>query len=89
MKAILTVLGSDRTGIIAHVSNLLYQNGANILDINQTILSGYFTMAMLVDLGQMSLPFPEMLEALEQKGQELGVQIRMQRTEIFDAMHRM
>ncbi len=89
MKAILTVLGSDRTGIISHVSNLLYENGVNILDINQTILSGYFTMAMLVDLSEMNLDFPEMLHALEQKGQELGVQIRMQRTEIFDAMHRM
>lgn len=89
MKAILTVLGTDRTGIIARVSGKLFDNGVNILDITQTILSGYFTMAMLVDLSEMRCSFPEMVGALNELGSELGVQIRMQRSEIFDAMHRM
>lgn len=89
MKAIITVLGADRTGIIARVSGKLFENGVNILDITQTILSGYFTMAMLVDLSEMTCSFPEMVGALNELGSELGMQIRMQRSEIFDAMHRM
>jgi len=88
MKAIITVIGSDRPGIIASVSGLLYKYGANILDISQTILSGYFTMVTLTDLTDMTLTYPEMLEQLNALGQELGVEIRMQRSEIFDAMHR-
>ena len=83
------MLGADRTGIIAKVSGKLFDNGVNILDISQTILSGYFTMAMLVDLSEMSCSFPEMVGTLNELGSELGVQIRMQRSEIFDAMHRM
>ena len=88
MKAIITVIGKDRSGIIASVSGLLYQHGANILDISQTILSGYFTMVTLTDLSEMTISFPEMLEKLNALGEELGVEIRMQRSEIFDAMHR-
>ena len=88
MKAIITVLGRDQEGIIARVSGLLYENDINILDISQTILSGYFTMVMLVDLTKMSVSFQQMLDALSVAGTALGMEIRMQRSEIFDAMHR-
>ena len=88
MKAILTVVASDREGIIAAVSGLLFENGINILDINQTVLSGYFTMVMLADLTKMKVSFQEMQELLNRKGMEMGMEIRMQRSEIFDAMHR-
>jgi len=88
MKAIITVLSTDREGIIAQVSGKLYEHGINILDISQTVLSSYFTMVMLVDLNKMKVSFKEMTGLLEQMGEELGMEIRMQRSEIFDAMHR-
>ena len=88
MKAIITVLSTDREGIIAQVSGKLYEHGINILDISQTVLSGYFTMVMLADLTKMKVSFKEMTAILEKAGEELGMEIRMQRSEIFDAMHR-
>jgi len=88
MKAIITVLSTDREGIIAQVSGKLYEHGINILDISQTVLGSYFTMVMLVDLSKMKVSFKEMTGLLEKMGEELGMEIRMQRSEIFDAMHR-
>ncbi|MBQ2955984.1 MAG: ACT domain-containing protein [Clostridia bacterium] len=88
MKAIITVLSTDREGIIAQVSGMLYEHGVNILDISQTVLGTYFTMVMLVDLSKMKVSFKEMTGLLEKRGEELGMEIRMQRSEIFDAMHR-
>ncbi len=87
MKAVVTVLGKDRTGIIAAVSNLLYQEGVNILDISQTILSGMFTMIMLVEVGQDS-QYDVVREKLLAMAAEMNLEIRMQRSDIFDAMHR-
>lgn len=88
MKAIITVLSTDRGGIIAQVSGILYEHGINILDITQTVLDTYFAMVMLVDLNKMNVSFKEMTGLLEKAGEELGMEIRMQRSEIFDAMHR-
>lgn len=87
-RAIITVLGRDRIGIIAAVSGALAQGHANILDINQTIIQDMFTMAMLVDYSQMEPGFDEMRQQLAELGDEMGIEIRMQRKEIFDAMHR-
>lgn len=89
MKAILTVIGRDRSGIIARTSTLLYKHEANIEDLTQTILSGYFTMVMLLDLSAMTASFEELQAQLNDLGAEMGVEIRMQRREIFDAMHRL
>ncbi len=89
MKAIISVLGSDKPGIIAEISGCLYRYNVNILDITQTILSGYFTMVMMVDLSGMTCPFDEMTGELTRLGEKLGLEIRMQRNEIFDAMHRL
>ncbi len=87
-RAIITVLGRDRIGIIAAVSGALAQGHANILDINQTIIQDMFTMAMLVDYSQMAPSFDEMRRQLAELGEQMGIEIRMQRKEIFDAMHR-
>jgi len=87
MKAVITVLGKDRTGIIAAVSGLLYQEGVNILDISQTILSGMFTMIMLVEVGQ-DAQYDIVREKLLNMAEEMNLEIRMQRSDIFDAMHR-
>lgn len=89
MKAIITVLGVDRPGIIATISGGLYECNVNILDITQTILSGYFTMVMMVDLSGANRPFDGVTEVLNGLGEKLGMEIRMQRSEIFDAMHRL
>ena len=89
MKAIISVLGGDRPGIIAEISGCLYRHKLNILDITQTILSGYFTMVMMVDLAGMNVSYAEMTAALNELGEKLGLEIRMQRSEIFDAMHRL
>jgi ACT domain-containing protein len=85
-KAVVTVLGRDTTGIIAKVSAVLYKHDANILDITQTVLSGMFSMVMIVDLR--GSDFTVLADDLSAVGTSLGLQIRIQRNEIFDAMHR-
>lgn len=88
MKAVITVLGKDRVGIIAGVSTVLAENSVNILDISQTILQDYFTMIMLVELDSEKIAIPELAEHLDAVGDELGLQIRVQHDAIFSAMHR-
>ena len=88
MRAIVTVIGKDRVGIIASVCTLLAQNGVNILDVSQTILQDYFTMVMYVDTSACSLPFIELSKSLKQRGEEESLSIRIQREDIFEAMHR-
>lgn len=87
MNAIVTVVGEDRVGIIAAICNKLAQFNVNILDISQTILHGSFTMVMAVDLAQAAAPFGDLSAALEALGGEMGLSIRIQREEIFNAMH--
>ena len=84
-KAVISVLGSDRKGIIANVSRILFENDANILDISQTIVSGLFSMILIADISTCS--FDALKSGLDALGAELGVQIRIQRSEIFEAMH--
>jgi ACT domain-containing protein len=88
MRAIITVIGKDRVGIIASVSHILAENQVNILDISQTTMREYFTMIMLADLDKMSIAFVDLEKLLHAKGDEIGVSIRMQREDIFDSMHR-
>ena len=88
-RAIITVLGSDRSGIVAVVAGALAQHDVNILDISQTILQGIFTMTMLVDLGGANVEFSALQSHLEDLSQELGVQITMQREEVFRFMYRL
>ena len=88
MRAIVTVIGKDRVGIIASVTNLLSQYGVNVLDISQTVLQEYFTMIMLVDASQCAVPFAQLATLLKDAGEEMGMQIRAQREDVFNAMHR-
>ena len=87
MNAIVTVLGQDRVGIIAAVCNRLAGYNVNILDISQTILQGAFTMVRAVDVSKSSASFGELGEGLSDLAKEMGLSIRIQREEIFDAMH--
>ena len=88
MKAIITVIGKDTTGIIAAVCTLLAENKINILDISQTVMEGFFTMTMLVDLTNSVVDFADISDKLTAKGEEMGLSIRIQREDIFDLMHR-
>lgn len=88
MRAIVTVIGKDRVGIIADVTALLAQYGVNVLDISQTVLQEYFTMIMLVDAAQCTVPFADLARTLDEAGTQRGLQIRAQREDIFNAMHK-
>ena len=88
MNAIVTVVGQDKVGIIAAICALLAENNVNILDISQTILQGSFTMVMAVDVSASKSPIGDLREKLEELGKKMEISIRIQREEIFDAMHR-
>ena len=88
MKAIVTVIGKDRVGITASVCSLLAKHNINILDITQTVLQEFFTMVMLVDPAACAQSIGDMADILEQAGKEQGLSIRIQREDIFNAMHR-
>lgn len=87
-KTIITVVGKDTVGIIAKVCTYLAESGINILDISQTIVSGYFNMMMIVDMSKASKEFNKVADELEALGKEIGVVVKCQREEIFDSMHR-
>ncbi len=82
------MVGKDTVGIIARVCTYLADNKVNILDISQTIVQGYFNMMMIVDTNGMKKHFGEMAEELHRLGEDIGVDIKCQREEIFDKMHR-
>ena len=88
-KCIVTVLGKDTVGIIAKVCTYLAENEINILDISQTIIQGYFNMMMIVDVTDLKKDFTTVCDEMEALGQEIGVNIRCQREEIFEKMHRL
>ena len=87
-KTIITVVGKDTVGIIAKVCSYLAENHVNILDISQTIVQEYFNMMMIVDMSAMEKPFEQTAEELTAIGMEMGVQVKCQREEIFNMMHR-
>lgn len=88
MRAIITVIGTDRVGIIAAVSNVLADSNVNILDISQTIMQDMFTMIMLTDVSGASVKFDILSDMLESKGRDLGLYIKIQHEDIFNSMHR-
>ena len=88
MIAIVTVVGQDRVGIIAEVCVKLAQYQVNVLDINQTVMQGYFTMMMAVDVEKCTVPLAQLFQIMVAQGQEMGLSIRVQRQDIFEAMHR-
>lgn len=88
MKTVITIVGKDRVGIIAMVSNILAENNINILNINQNILDGFFNMVMLVDMGQASISLKDLGQLLSEKGTSMGLDIKAQHEDIFNIMHR-
>ena len=88
MKAVVTVTGKDKIGIIAAASAECSKHGANIIDISQTVMKEYFAMIMLVDISELKLSFADFAEAMRVSGEELGVDIRAMHEDIFNAMHK-
>lgn len=87
-KGIITVVGKDTVGIIAKVCTYLSEGSVNVLDISQTIVSGYFNMMMIVDMANATASFAEISDQLDALGEEIGVTIKCQKEEIFEMMHR-
>ena len=88
-KVIITVVGKDTVGIIAKVCTYLAENKINILDISQTMVSGYFNMMMITDMENASVDFEKIVEDLDALGDGIGVKIKAQKEEIFESMHRL
>ena len=87
-RTIITVVGKDTKGIIARVGTYLAEKDVNILDISQTIVQEYFNMMMIVDMGKMNTSFETVADELADLGKSIGVQVKCQREEIFNMMHR-
>ena len=87
MKEILTVIGEDKVGIIAGISNKMLEYKINILDVNQTIMQGFFTMIMVLDIKEMNVSFEEVKAGLNAEGERLGGEVKVQKEEIFKSMH--
>ena len=87
MRAVVTVTGKDKKGIIAKVSAFLAEKGVNVEDISQTILQDYFAMIILVDISDIKVELSELAKECEQMGREIGMSVRLQHEAIFNAMH--
>ena len=87
-RTIITVVGKDTVGIIAKVCTYMADHQINILDISQTIIQGFFNMMMIVDTSKMTIDYATMIEQITRLGEDTGVQIKCQREDIFDKMHR-
>ena len=88
MRAIVTVVGQDKKGIIAKVSNVLFENGVNIIDISQTIMGNMFTMIMMVEFDGEAITVQSLTDKLALIEEEMGLSIHVQREETFSSMHR-
>ena len=88
MKAIVTVVGKDQVGIMAGVCTELAKYNVNVLDISQTVMQGYFTMMMATEVSECNVPLAELATRMEAIGKDMGLSIRVQREDIFQAMHR-
>lgn len=88
MKAVISVTGKDTVGIIAKVSNVCAEYGANISDITQSVLKDYFAMIMIAEIDKLSIPFSEFVDKLESLGKENSLYIHAMHEDIFNAMHK-
>jgi ACT domain-containing protein len=87
MKLVVTVVGKDRVGIIAMVSQILAENNVNILSINQNILDGYFNMILIAEISSSKIKLVDLQKKLKERGQEINVDIKAQHADIFNVMH--
>ena len=88
MKIVVTIVGEDRVGIIAMVSNILAENNVNILNINQNILDGFFNMVMIAEMSDSKIKLKDLQQILRDKGEEINLEIKAQHQDIFNIMHK-
>ena len=88
MKAVITIIGSDSIGIVHKATGVLVEYNLNIVDITQTIMQNYFTMIMIVDISKMKGEFEDLINSYDKLGEEIGVVIKVQHEDIFNAMHK-
>ena len=88
MRVVLTIVGKDKVGITAKVSNALAEMNINIININQNIMQGFFNMVLIADMSEANVPIAEAGDKMAALGEEIGVEIRLQSEEIFSSMHR-
>lgn len=88
MRVVLTIVGKDKVGITAKVSNALAEMNINIININQNIMQGFFNMVLIADMAEANVPIAEARDKMAALGEEIGVEIRLQSEEIFSATHR-
>jgi ACT domain-containing protein len=88
MRAVITIIGQDQVGIVAMVSTTLAEYNVNILDINQNIMNGFFNMVMIVDMGSSKISLKDLQHLLREKGEAIGLEIKVQHEDIFKIMHR-
>lgn len=88
MRIVLTIVGEDKVGIIAKVSNTLAECNINIININQNIMQGFFNMVLIADMKEANVSLKQAQDKFKSLGEEIGVEIRLQSEEIFTAMHR-
>ena len=88
MKAVISVIGADKVGILSKVSGVCFQNNCNIVDVTQKVLQEYFTMVMIVEIDKCTVSFAELSDQLDALGKEMGLSIRTMHEEIFNSMHR-
>jgi ACT domain-containing protein len=88
MKAVVTIIGQDRIGIVAKVSTALAESSVNVLDINQNIMHGFFNMVMIADMSAATLSLKDLQQNLNEVGKTIGVEIKIQSEDIFNVMHR-
>jgi ACT domain-containing protein len=88
MKVVITIIGQDRVGIVAMASTTLAANNVNILDINQNIVNGFFNMVMIADMSGATISLKDLQQLFKEKGQAMGLEIKVQHEDIFKAMHR-
>lgn len=88
MHAVITVIGQDNVGILAEVSHVCADAGANIIEVTQSVLQGMFAMIMFVDIDKLSTPYSELADKLVALGDKLGLKVHVMHEDIFNAMHR-
>jgi ACT domain-containing protein len=88
MRAVVTVMGKDRPGIIASISGALYEYNVNVLDIRQNVMDDIFAMVMLVDLAKCSVELSQLSGIMEETGNDIGVKVIIMHEDVFNAMHR-
>ena len=88
MKAVISVIGEDKVGILSKVSTICYQNNCNIVDVTQKVLQEFFTMVMIVEIDECNVSFAELSDQLDSLGKEMNLSIRTMHEDIFNSMHR-